>query len=131
MPAFDPVAKLEEVLVARGMLREDIPGFIERYAKRPVLSAAQELQQRGIRYQIAYAAFAKLQEPEITRESTLDSPFNSSAAIWTLLGFVSFGAGLWTLKNGTLAGMLGPWLFLSLFALGLLFFACALSKWIG
>lgn len=131
MPDSDPVAELEEILVARGMLRQDIPAFIERYAKRPVLEAAQELQQRGIRYQIAYQALEKLQEPENLRESALDSPLNLSAGKWIFLSMAFIGAGLWTLKHGAFAATFGPWLFLSLFALGAVFSLCAIPKWIG
>ena len=131
MPVADPVAKLEEVLVARGMLRKDIPGFIDRYAKLPVLNAAQELQQRGIHYEIAYLALAKLQEPETIAESTLDEPLDSSAGVWAILSLASFGAGLWVWKHGLLAAVLGPWPVVVLFGLGLFFFARAFSKWIG
>jgi hypothetical protein len=126
MPAPDPIAKLEDVLIARGMMREDIPGFIERYAKLPVLRAAQELQQRGIHYEIAYLALAKLEEPKITRESTLDEGSSSSAVFWTFLALASFGAGLWTLKHSAIT----PWLEFGLFGLGIVFSIGAISKWI-
>lgn len=131
MPTSDPIAKLEEVLIARGMQRKDIPGFVDRYAQRPAIRAAQELQQRGIHYHIAYLALAKLQEPEITRESTLDASLAPSAGIWALLGLGSFCAGLWTFKHGILHTFLGPWLSISLIVLGLFFMLRAVSKWIG
>lgn len=131
MPASDPVAKLEELLLARGMSRQDLPDFIGRYAKRPVLDAAMELQQRGIRYQIAYDAIAKLQEPTNARESSLDSPFKLSATGWVSLSLVFVGAGLWQLKTGLFAGKFGPWLAVGFCVLGASFALGAISKWLG
>jgi hypothetical protein len=127
----DPVAKLEEVLLARGMQQKDIPDFVARYAKRPALDAARELQQRGIHYQIAFLAIAKIQEPEITRESSLEEPLDSSAGKWALLALGSFCAGLWFFKHGALNASLGPWVLVGISVFGLFSALRAVSKWIG
>ncbi|MGC4073325.1 MAG: hypothetical protein QM760_12575 [Nibricoccus sp.] len=120
MKIADPVTKLEELLVARGMQRKDVPGFIARYAKKPALRAALELQRRGIRHDTAFQAINELQAEETARASILPDSLNPSAGISAILGIASLCGGLRFLESW-LHKTSGPWPGVILLSLGLIF----------